>query len=63
MEILTIIGLIVLVLIVFTGGGILGWVFKGIGGIFELLFDGWGSCLKVIAWIILIFLFLLALAL
>lgn len=63
MEILTIIGLIVLVLIVFTGGGILGWVFKGIGGIFELLFDGWGSCLRVIAWIILILLFLLALAL
>ena len=63
MEFLAIIGLIVLVLIVFTGGGILGWVFKGIGGIFELLFDGWGSCLRVIAWIILIFLFLLALAL
>ena len=63
MEIFAVIGLIVLVLIVFTGGGILGWVFKGIGGIFELLFDGWGSCLRVIAWIILIFLFLLALAL
>ena len=63
MEILTIIGLIVLVLIVFTGGGILGWVFKGIGGIFELLLDGWGSCLRVIAWIVLILLFLLALAL
>lgn len=63
MEILAIIGLIVLVLIVFTGGGILGWVFKGIGGIFELLFDGWGSCLRVIAWIILIFLFLLTLVL
>ena len=63
MEILTIIGLIVLVLIVFTGGGILGWVFKGIGSIFELLLDGWGSCLRVIVWIILIFLFLLVLAL
>ena len=63
MEILTIIGLIVLVLIVFTGGGILGWVFKGIGSIFELLLDGWGSCLRVIAWIILILLFLLVLAL
>jgi hypothetical protein len=63
MEILAIIGLIVLGLAIFTGGGILGWVFKGIGGIFELLFDGWGSCLRVIAWIILIFLFLLALAL
>ena len=63
MEILVIIGLIVLGLAIFTGGGILGWILKGIGGIFELLFDGWGSCLRVIAWIILIFLFLLALAL
>jgi hypothetical protein len=49
MEILTIIGLIVLVLIVFTGGGILGWIIKGIESIFELLLDGWGSCLRVIA--------------
>jgi hypothetical protein len=63
MEILIIIGLIVVILAVFTGGGILGWIFKGIGSIFELLLDGWGSCLRVIAWIILILLFLLALAL
>ena len=63
MEILIIIGLIVVILAVFTGGGILGWIFKGIGSIFELLLDGWGSCLRVIAWIILIFLFLLALVL
>jgi len=63
MEILAIIGILVLLLIVFTGGGILGWIFKGIGSIFELLLEGWGSCLRVIAWIILIFLFLLVLAL
>ena len=63
MEILAIIGILVLLLIVFTGGGIIGWLFKGIGSIFELLIDGWGSCLKVVLWIILIFLFLLALAL
>jgi len=63
MEVLAIIGLIVLVLIVFTGGGILGWIFKGIGSIFELLLDGWGSCLRVIVWIILIFLLLLVLVL
>jgi hypothetical protein len=61
MEILIIIGLIVVILAVFTGGGILGWLFKGIGAIFELLLDGWGSCLRVIAWIILILLFLMAL--
>ena len=63
MEILAIIGILALILIVFTGGGILGWIFKGIGSIFELLLDGWGSCLKVVVWIILIFLFLLALVL
>jgi hypothetical protein len=63
MEILAIIGIVVLILVIFTGGGILGWIFNGIGSIFELLLDGWGSCLKVIAWIIIIFLALLALAL
>ena len=63
MEIITIIGVIVLIIIIFTGGGILGWIIKGIGSIFELLLDGWGSCLRVIAWIILILLFLLVLAL
>jgi len=62
-EILAVIGLIVLVLAIFTGGGIIGWIFKGIGSIFELLLDGWGSCLRVIAWIIIIFLALLAWAL
>jgi hypothetical protein len=63
MEILAIIGLIVLLLIIFTGGGILGWLFKGIGAIFDFLLEGWGSCLRVVAWIVLILLFLLALAL
>jgi len=63
MEILAIIGLLVLVLIVFTGGGILGWLFHGLGAIFEFLLDGWGSCLRVIVWIILIFLLLLVLVL
>lgn len=63
MEFLAIIGLIVLGLAIFTGGGILGWIFKGIGSIFELLLDGWDSCLRVIVWIILIFLLLLVLVL
>ena len=63
MEILAIIGILVLLLIVFTGGGILGWLLKGIGAIFELLLEGWGSCLRVVAWIVLILFLLLALAL
>lgn len=52
MEILAIIGIIVLGLIIFTGGGILGWLLKGIGAIFELMLEGWGSCLRVVAWIV-----------
>ena len=57
MEILAIIGILVLLLIVFTGGGIIGWILKGIGAVFDLLLEGWASCLRVIVWIILFFFF------
>jgi hypothetical protein len=63
MEVLAILGILVLILIIFMGGGILGWLFKGVGAIFEFLLEGWGSCLRVIVWIVLILLFLLALEL
>ena len=62
MEVLTIIGVIVLIIIIFTGGGIFGWLLKGLGAIFEFLLEGWGSCLRVIVWIILIIILILALA-
>ena len=58
-----IIGFIILGVIIFVVVGILGWGLKGLGAIFGFLSEGWGSCLRVIAWIILILLFLLALAL
>jgi len=61
-ELLAIIGLVLLV-IIFFAGGILGWLFKGIGAIFEFLLEGWGSCLRIVVWIVLILLFLLVLAL
>ena len=61
MEVLAIIGVIILLLIIFTAGGIFGWLLKGLGAIFEFLLEGWSSCLRVIAWIILILLFLMAL--
>ena len=63
MEVLTIIGVIVLIIIIFTGGGIFGWLLKGLGAIFEFLLEGWGSCLRVIFWIIVIFILIMALAL
>ncbi len=61
MEILAIIGIIVLLGVIFTGGGLLGWLLKGFGAIFDFLLEGWGSCLRVIVWIIIILFFLLAL--
>lgn len=62
MEVLAIIGIIIVGLAIFTGGGILGWLLEGLGAIFEFLFEGWGSCLRVIVWIILIIILILALA-
>lgn len=62
MEILVIIGIIVVGIAVFAGGGILGWLFKGLGAVFEFLLEGWGSCLRVLVWIFLIILFIMALA-
>ena len=62
MEVLAIIGIIIVGLAIFTGGGILGWLLKGLGAIFEFLIEGWGSCLRVIVWIILIIILILALA-
>ena len=63
MEILAIIGLLAIIAVIFTGGGILGWGIKGLGTIFDFLAEGWNSCLRVILWIIVIFFVLLALAL
>lgn len=61
MEILATIGFVILIGILFTGGGIMGWLLKGIGSIFEFLLEGWGSCLRVIIWIIIILFCLCAL--
>ena len=63
MEILAVIGILAIIAIIFTGGGLLGWVFKGIGAIFGFLSEGWTSCLRVIVIIIGILFLLLALAL
>ena len=65
MEILAIIGVLILGLIVFVGGGLFGWGLKGVWAVFDLLFKGWDSCigaiLSIISWIILVFLALLLL--
>jgi len=62
MEILGIIGLIVICIIFFVGGGLFGWIIKGLGAIFHFLMQGWWSCLGVIFWIFIILVALAALA-
>ena len=59
MGIFAVIGIILLAVILFVGGGLLGWVFKIIEVIFEFLFSGCGSCMRVMIWIILIVLLLM----
>lgn len=63
MELLALIGILAIIALVFTGGGILGWFLKGIGMISDFLSEGWTSCLRVIVIIIGILFLLLALAL
>ena len=49
MEILTFIGLLVLIVLIFIVGGLLGWGLKGLSKIFSFLLEGCGT---TIAWII-----------
>ena len=55
MEILTFIGLLVLIVLIFIVGGLLGWGLKGLGKIFSFLLEG---CSTTIAWIIFGFILL-----
>ena len=67
MEILAIIGFLFIALIIFTGGGLIGWGIKGLEAVFSFLFKGWDSCisaiLSIIAWAIIIFFALLLIGL
>ena len=59
MEILLIIGAIVLIILLFVGFGIFGWILEGIGAIIEFLFEGlgngFGCLLKIILFPIIAF--------
>ena len=59
MGILAIIGIILLAIMLFVCGGLLGWMFKIIEIVFEFLLSGCSSCISVIIWIILIVLLLM----
>ena len=59
MTIIYILGFILLIGVLFVGWGIFGWILRGIGAVFELLFEGGesgcGCLLQAIFWPIFIF--------
>lgn len=63
MEVLAIIGILLILLAIFTGGGILGWILRGIQGIFSLLAEGWSNIFSCLFWVFIIILVLVGLLL
>lgn len=55
MELLAIIGLIAIIAIIFTGGGIFGWGLKALGTVVSFLAQGWSSCISAIIWLFILF--------
>ena len=51
MTILTIIGVFVLIILFFVGGGLLGWLIKGIEVVFSFLLEGCSHTLGCLLWI------------
>lgn len=50
MEILSILGVILIIAVIFLGGGVLGWFLKAFGFVIDHLWDG---CLVSIKWFII----------
>lgn len=63
MEVLAIIGILFILLAIFFGGGILGWIIRGIQGIFSLLLEGWSNIFSCLFWVFVILLVLVGLLL
>jgi hypothetical protein len=62
MEILVIIGFLFLALLIFVGGGLFGWVLKGIGEIFGFLSQGCSTSMGCLFWVLAAVIFILAMA-
>ena len=58
---LTIIGIIVLIGLLFVGGGLLGWLIKGVEVVFSFLSEGCSHTLGCLLWIIIGFCVLIVL--
>ena len=60
MEILSFIGILLLFALLFVGGGLLGWVLKGLSEVFGFLLEGCGTTIGWIIFGILLLGFLMA---
>ena len=58
-----VIGILLVILIVFIGGGLLGWVLKGLGVVFDFLWDGCSTSMGCLFWVVVGFLLRASLAL
>ena len=58
-----VIGIILLLIIAFIVLGLLGWGLKGIGVIFDFLWEGCTTSFGCLFWVVIILLFIVAMAL
>lgn len=59
---MAVIGIIILLIIAFIVLGLLGWGLKAIGVIFDFLWEGCTTSIGCIFWVIIILLFIVAMA-
>ena len=57
------VGIIILLIIAFIVLGLLGWGLKGIGVIFDFLWEGCTTSIGCLFWVVIILLFIVGLAL
>ena len=63
MDVLTIIGIIVLLILAFVCFGLLGWVLKAFGWVFDFLQEGCSTSFGCLFWVFIIVLFIVGMAL
>ena len=62
MEVLTIIGIIVLLILAFVFFGLLGWILKAFGWVFDFLKEGCSTSFGCLFWVFIALILLIGLA-
>ena len=62
MEILFVIGIIILLIVCFVAFGLLGWVLKALGVVFDFLQEGCSTSIGCLFWVFIILFLLIGLA-